>query len=146
MTNLGILHYFLGLQVLPLSDGFFISQSKYVVDLLTHFKMADCKPRITLFQSEVKLSKTCQTPKVDATLYRQMVGSLFYLSHSQFDISFVVDVVSCFMQDPRESHWKAVKRIICYFKGTTRLGIQYCLSSDSLVSFTDSDSTSDNDD
>jgi hypothetical protein len=49
MTDLGLLHYFLGLQVLPLSDGLFLSQSKYVLDLLNHFKMDDCKPCATLF-------------------------------------------------------------------------------------------------
>jgi hypothetical protein len=109
MTDLGTLHYFLGLQVLPLCDGFFISQSKYVMDLLTHFKMVDCKPCATPFQSGVKLTKTCQTPTVDATLYRQLVDSLIYLTHSRPDISFVVSVVSRFMQDPKEIHWKEVK-------------------------------------
>jgi hypothetical protein len=52
MTNIGTLYYFLGLQVLPLRDGFFISQFKYVMDLLTFFKMVDCKPCDTLFQLE----------------------------------------------------------------------------------------------
>ena len=68
MTKLGIQHYFLGLQLLPLSDGLFISQSKYVMDILTHFKMVDRKPCATPFQSRVKLRKNCLTPKVDATL------------------------------------------------------------------------------
>jgi hypothetical protein len=85
MIDLGILHYFLGLQVLPLYNVFFfgnntISQSKYVMDLLTRFNMADCKPRAIHFQSGVKLNKTCQTPKVNATLYRQMVDSLIYFT------------------------------------------------------------------
>jgi hypothetical protein len=59
MIDLGILHYFLGLQVLPLYNGFFISQSKYVMDLLTRFNMADCKPSAIHLQSGVKLNKTC---------------------------------------------------------------------------------------
>jgi hypothetical protein len=94
MTDLGTLHYFLGLQVLPLCYGFFISQSKYVMDLLTHFKMVDSKPCATPFQSGVKLTKTCQTPIVNATLYQQLVNSLIYLTHSRPNISFVVSVVS----------------------------------------------------
>jgi hypothetical protein len=49
MTDLSTLHYFLGLQLLPLCDGFFISQSKFVMDLLTGFKMVDCKPCATPF-------------------------------------------------------------------------------------------------
>ena len=82
MTDLGTPHYFLGLHVLPLCDGFFISQSKYVMDLLTHFKMVDCKLCATKFQYGVKLTKTCQTPTIDATLYRQIVGIPIYLTHS----------------------------------------------------------------
>jgi hypothetical protein len=146
MTDLGTLHYFLGLQVLPLCDGFFISQSKYVMDLLTCFNMVDCKPCATPFQSGVKLTKTYQTPVVDATLYRQLVNNIIYLTHSRPDISFVVSVVSRFMQDPKESHWKEVKQIVHYLKGTTHFGIKYCQSSDSLVGFTDFDWASDNDD
>jgi hypothetical protein len=69
MTDLGTLHYFLGLQVSPLCDGFFISQSKYVLDILIHFKMDNCKPCATPFQSGVKLTKTFQTTIFDATLY-----------------------------------------------------------------------------
>ena len=97
MTNLGTMYYFLGLQVLPLCDGFFISQSKYVMDLLTHLKMADYKPCVTPFQSRVKFTKTYQTPIADATLHRQLVDNIIYLTHSRPDISFVVSVVSEFM-------------------------------------------------
>jgi hypothetical protein len=82
MKDLGLLHYFLGLQVLPLSDGLFLSQSKYVMDLLTHFNMIKYKPCVTPFHSRVKLSKYCLTPKVDITLYRELVDSLICLIHS----------------------------------------------------------------
>jgi hypothetical protein len=79
MTNLGILHYFLGLQVLSMSGGFFISQ---YMDILTNFKMAYCKPCGTPFQSGFKLRKKFQTFKVDATLYQQLVSNP-YLSFSR---------------------------------------------------------------
>jgi hypothetical protein len=69
MTNLGTLHYFFGPQVLPLCDGFSIYQSKYVMDFFTCFNMVYFNPCATPFQSRVKLTKTCQTPLVDATLY-----------------------------------------------------------------------------
>jgi hypothetical protein len=82
MIDLGTLHYFLGFQVLPLCNGFFISQSKYVMDPLTCFKMAYCKPCATPFQTGVKLTKTYQTCVFDATLYQQLVDILIYLSHS----------------------------------------------------------------
>jgi hypothetical protein len=75
MTNLGYLHYFLGLQVLQTKEGFFLSQSKYAYDLLRRFHMEHSKPTPSRFQFGVKLVATC-TLKVDATLYHQLVGSL----------------------------------------------------------------------
>jgi hypothetical protein len=67
------------------------------MDLLTSFKMVDCKLCATPFQSGVNLTNTCQTIIVDATLYRQLVDNIVYLTHSQPNISFVVSVVSWFM-------------------------------------------------
>jgi hypothetical protein len=86
MKDLGTLHYFLGLQVLPLCDSFFISQSKYMMDLLTRFNIADYKPCATPFQYGINLTKTCQTHAVDATLYQQLLDNLIYLTHSQTNI------------------------------------------------------------
>jgi hypothetical protein len=107
------LHYFLGLQVLQTKEGIFLSQSKYACDLLHHFHMEDSKPTPSPFQSGVKLVATCTSPKVDATLYHQLVGSLLYLTHTHPDISFVVGLVSWYMQTPHEIHWKVTKRILC---------------------------------
>jgi hypothetical protein len=78
MTDLGFLHYFLGLQVLQTNEGIFISQSKYACDLLRHFHMDDCKSDPSPFQSGVKIAATCTSPEVDATLYHHLVGSLLY--------------------------------------------------------------------
>jgi hypothetical protein len=125
MTDLGFLHYFLGLQVLQTNEGIFLSQSKYACDLLRHFHMDDCKPSPSPFQSGVKLSATCTSPEVDATLYRQLVGSLLYLTHTRPDLSFAVGLVARYMQTPHESHWKAAKRILCYVRGTVQFGIHY---------------------
>jgi hypothetical protein len=63
MTNLGFLHYFLGLQVLQTNEGIFLSQSNYAFDLLRRFHMEDCKPTRSPFQSRVKLSVTCTSPQ-----------------------------------------------------------------------------------
>lgn len=87
----------LGLQVLPLSYGIFISQSMYVLDLLKCLKMDDCKAYDTPFQSCVKLTNYYESLQVDATLYHQLVSSIIYLSHSRLDISFTVSVVSHFI-------------------------------------------------
>jgi hypothetical protein len=90
MTDLGFLHYFLGLQVLQTNEGIFLSQSKYACDLFRHFHMDDCKPTPSLFQSGVKLTTTCTSPEVDATLYHKLVCSLLYLNHTHPDISLLL--------------------------------------------------------
>jgi hypothetical protein len=76
MTDLGFLHYFLGLQVLQTNEGTFLSQYKHACDLLYLFHVDDCKLSLSPFQSEVKLTATCTSPEVDATMYHQLVGSL----------------------------------------------------------------------
>eukprot|EP00253_Pinus_taeda_P030504 PITA_30504 len=117
MTDLGHLHYFLGLQVLQSKEGISFSQSKYACDLLHHFHMEDCKPTPSPFQSGAKISVTCTSPEVDATLYRQLVGKLLYLTHTRPYLSFVVGLVARFMKNPCASHWKAAKRILRYVRG-----------------------------
>ena len=112
MTDLGYLHYFLGLQVLQSKEGISLSQSKYACDLLRRFHMEDCKPTPSPFQSGVMLSLTCTSPEADAPLYRQLVGSLLYLTHSHPDISFDVDLIALYMKHPHEIHWKETKRIL----------------------------------
>ena len=86
MKNLCILHFFLGIQVLPLSTGLFISPSKYVLDLLKHFKMDNYKECSTPFQLGVNFTKGFESSKVDSMIYRQLVGRLIYLTHSEPDI------------------------------------------------------------
>ena len=79
--------------------------------------MEYCKPAPSPFQSGVKISATCTSPEVDATLYRQLVGSLLYLTHSHPDLSFAIGRVARYMQTPHESHYKAAKRILRYIRG-----------------------------
>ena len=112
MTYLGYMHHFLGLQVLQYKEDISLSQSKYACDLLHHFHMEYCKPTPSPFYSRVKLCLACTSPKLDATLYHQLVGILSYLTHSHPDISFIVCLVSWYMKHPHEIHWKATKRIL----------------------------------
>jgi hypothetical protein len=81
-----------------------------------------------------------ETPLVDNTLYRKLVGSLLYLTHSRPDLSYAVGIVSRFMQEPHELHWKAAKCILRYVQGTITFGIHYAIESTlDLIGFTDSD-------
>ena len=95
---------------------------------------------LRLFQSGVKLNFECTTPLVDATLYHQLVDSLIYLTHNRLDISFVIIMVSRFMQQPHEIHWHASKRILRYLQGTLYYGVFYSSSATILLSgYIDSD-------
>jgi hypothetical protein len=114
MMDMGPLHFFLGLEISQDASGIKLSQAKYARDLLERFHMIDCKFSLTPFLSGVKLEDGGETPLVDNTLYRQLVGSLLYLTHSRPDLSYAVGVVSRFMQEPHELHWKAAKRILRY--------------------------------
>ena len=66
--------------------------------------MSDYKPSPTPFEFSLKLTIDCDTPLVDATSYRQLAGSLIYLSHNKLDISYKINMVSRFMKNPYESH------------------------------------------
>ena len=74
--------------------------------------MTDCKFAPTPFLSRVKLEDSGETPLVDKKMYIQLVGILLYLTHSKPYLSYAVGVVSRFMQEPHELHWKAAKRIL----------------------------------
>ena len=109
--------------------------------------MEDCKPAPSPFQFGVKLFSTCTSPEVDTTLYRHLIGSLLYLTHSHPDLSFVVGRVAHYMQTPHESHLKTTKRILRYIRGTIQFGIHYSTRrTPLLVGFTDSDWADDPDD
>eukprot|EP00253_Pinus_taeda_P036552 PITA_36552 len=125
MTVMGLLNFFLGLEIHQRDSGITISQPKYARDLLARFHMSDCKPAATPFLSGIKLENGKDTPLVDCTLYRQLVGSLLYLTHSRLDLSYVVGAVSRYMQEPHELHWNAAKRILRYVQGRITYGIHY---------------------
>jgi hypothetical protein len=109
--------------------------------------MDDFKPTPSPFQYGVKITATCTSPEVDATMYHQLVGSLLYLNHIHPNLSFVVGLVSRYMKTPHERHWKAAKRILLYVHGTVQFEIHYSLGGTPLlVGFTDSDWVSDPDD
>jgi hypothetical protein len=103
---------FLGIEISQDASGIKLSQAKYARDLLEVFHMTDYKSASTPFLSGVKLEDGGETPLVDNTLYKQLVGIFLYLTHSRPDLSYAVGTVSRFMQEPHELHWKAAKCIL----------------------------------
>eukprot|EP00253_Pinus_taeda_P007975 PITA_07975 len=140
MTNMGLLRYFLGIEVDQNENGIFISQEKYVNEVFGRFNMQEYKAAITPTVMGLKLSKEDSNKDFDPSLYKSIVGSLMYLAATRPDIMFAVSLISGFMERPKEAHWQAAKRIMRYVKGTKRFGILYTSSeSSNLFGYTDSD-------
>ncbi|GKB12329.1 putative ribonuclease H-like domain-containing protein [Tanacetum coccineum] len=145
MSSMGELIFFLGLQVKQKTDGIFISQDKYVVEMLNKFDLASVKPAITLMETKMALTKDEEVDDVDVHLYRSMIGSLMYLTASRHDIMFAVCACSRFQVTPKTSHLNAVKKIFKYLKGKPNLGLWYPReSSFDLEAYSDSDYAGEN--
>nr|CAN63536.1 hypothetical protein VITISV_002860 [Vitis vinifera] len=122
MSDLGMMHYFLGIEMMQYSTGILISQKKYVGEILDRFQMKDCNPVNTPSEFGMKLNKDNGGKKVDDTLYKQIVGSLMYLTITIPDIMHVVSVISRYMEYPTEIHLLAAKRIFRYLKDSDYAG------------------------
>ncbi|GJX34989.1 retrovirus-related pol polyprotein from transposon TNT 1-94 [Tanacetum coccineum] len=125
MSMTGELNFFLGLQIKPIEDGIFFNQSKYIKEMLKKFGLEDSKPMKTSISLDTKLTKDEECESVDSTKYRDMIGSLLYLTASRPDIMFSVCLCTCFQEAPKTSHLEVVKHIFRYIKGTTHLGLWY---------------------
>ncbi|GJU59034.1 uncharacterized mitochondrial protein-like protein [Tanacetum coccineum] len=120
--------------------GIFISQDKYVHEILKKFNYTDVKSASTPTDLERPLVKDADADDVDEHLYRSMIGSLMYLTASRPDIMFAVCACARFQVSPKTSHLLAVKRIFRYLKGKPSLGLWYSKDSPlELVAYTDSD-------
>ncbi|GJW17016.1 putative ribonuclease H-like domain-containing protein [Tanacetum coccineum] len=125
MSSMGELTFFLGLQVEQRKDGIFLSQDKYVYDILKKFGFTTVKTASTPMETHKSLSTNAAEPDVDVHLYRSMIGTLMYLTSSRPDIMFAVCACSRFQVTPKVSHMHAVKRIFRYLKGKPTLGLWY---------------------
>ena len=94
MKDLGMMHYFLGMEVLHNADGISLGQGKYAVEILKRFGMMDCKAMTTPMALNLKLLSDASSKMVDATMYRQMIGSLLYLTNTRPCIFFAVKTLS----------------------------------------------------
>nr|GEZ93833.1 hypothetical protein [Tanacetum cinerariifolium] len=116
MSAMGELNFFLGLQVLQKKDGIFLSQDKYVGDILKKFRYSDIRSANTPMDNENPWGKDGTGKDIDLYLYRSMIGSLMYLTASRPDIMFAVCACARHQVTPKECHLHAVKRIFRYLK------------------------------
>ncbi|GJR88537.1 putative ribonuclease H-like domain-containing protein [Tanacetum coccineum] len=140
MSSIRELTFFLGLQVQQKEDGIFISQDKYVADILKKFDFVTVKTASTPMEPNKALVKDEEADNVDVHLYRSIIGSLMYLTTSRPDITFAVCACARFQVTHKISHLHAVKRIFRYLKGQPKLGLWYPRDSPfDLEAFSDSD-------
>ena len=118
MTDLGPLRYFLGIEVSSTSDGFYISQEKYIQDLLARAALGDERTIETPMELHVQLRPTDGIPLSDPTRYRHLVGSLVYLAVTRPDISYPVHILSQFVSAPTSVHYSHLLRVLRYLRGT----------------------------
>jgi hypothetical protein len=124
VKDLRLLCYFLGIEVSRSTKGIYLSQRKYVLDLLSETSMSRCHPASTPIESNHHITKEGGSP-IDREQYKRLVGCLIYLSHTRPDIAFAVSVVSQFMHEPSSHHMDALMRIIHYLKGCPGKGLLY---------------------
>ncbi|GJX38979.1 putative ribonuclease H-like domain-containing protein [Tanacetum coccineum] len=140
MSSMGELTFFLGLQVQQKKDGIFISQDKYVDEILKKFRFTEVKTASTPIETQKPLLKDEDGEEVDVHMYRSMIGSLMYLTSSRPDIMFAVCACARYQVNPKVSHLHVVKRIFRYLKGQPKLGLWYPKDSPfDLVAYTNSD-------
>ena len=140
MSMMGELTFFLGFQIKQMKEWIFISQEKYTKDLLKRFEIENSKISKTPISTSTKLDKDENGIKVDKKRYRDMIGSLLYLTASRPDIIFSVCVCTRFQASPRGSHLTSFKRIFRYLQGSVNYGLFYSKSATlDLLAYSDVD-------
>nr|GEW07900.1 putative ribonuclease H-like domain-containing protein [Tanacetum cinerariifolium] len=140
MSSMGELTFFLGLQVMQRDDGIFISQDKYVADILKKFDFSSVRTASIPIETNKALLKDEEVEDVDVHLYTSMIRSLMYLTAFRPDIMFDVCACARFQVTPKVLHLYAIKRIFRYLKGQSKLGLWYPRDSPfDLEAFLDSD-------
>lgn len=109
MTDLGLLHYCLGVEAWQTSNNIFVLQTKYARSLLDKFRMTDCKISSITMEKGLKLSTKIGSKTVNQPVYRKIACSLIYLTTTRLDLSFIVSFISRFMTTPKVEHWTTTR-------------------------------------
>ncbi|XP_013729639.1 uncharacterized mitochondrial protein AtMg00810-like [Brassica napus] len=130
MKDLGKLKYFLGIEVAQSDEGIFLSQRKYVLDIIADTGMLGCKPVSIPLEQYHQLATDNGPVMTDPKKYRRLVGRLVYLSITRPELCYTIHLLSQFMQKPREAHWNAALRVVRFLKGCPGQGILLRANSD----------------
>ena len=134
------MRFFLGIEVPQKSDGIYICQNKYALEILRRFGMLESNSVGSPIVPGFKISREGDRNFVDGTYYKQLVGSLMYLIATRLDLMFATGLISRFMAKPSQTHLQVAKRALHYLKGTVNYGIHYKKGGNGeLLAFTDID-------
>ncbi|CAM8940683.1 unnamed protein product [Rhodiola kirilowii] len=137
--DLGTLKYFLGVEVSRSKRGIYLSQRKYVLDLLSETGKLVARPCSAPMTPNIQLTTEGELMD-DPECYRRLVGKLNYLTVTRPDIAYSVSIVSQFLASPTVDHWAALEQILCYLKGAPGKGILYSNHGHTRIEcFTDAD-------
>lgn len=143
MSDLGLLSYYVGIEVKQEQGKITVCQSSYAAKILEDEGMRECNPSFVPMENRLKVGKNCGEV-VDATRYRSVIGSLRYLVNTRPDITYAVGVASRFMEAPGKQHWAVIRQILRYIQGTLGYGCTYKAGGGtSLTGFSDSDHAGD---
>ncbi|KAB2608298.1 hypothetical protein D8674_011466 [Pyrus ussuriensis x Pyrus communis] len=140
MTDLGLLHHFLGMGIVQTKKSIFIHQKKYAMKMLEKFGLQGCKSVGTPLAANERLCKKDGSEAADESEYRKLVGSLLYLTATRPDIMFGTSLLARFMHGPTKKHMGTARRILRYIQGTMDFGIEYVKGKSTvLIGYCDSD-------
>lgn len=140
MKDLGSLYYFLGIEVDRSPTGIFLSQYKYVTDLLKEYKLLSSKPLKLPLDPNLKLTHNYGDPLPYIPAYQQLICKLIYLTLTRPDIAFAIHTLSQFMHQPTTVHMQAAKRVLRYLSNNPSQGILLSSSfAAHLIAYCDSD-------
>jgi hypothetical protein len=125
MSDLGLLSFYLGIEVRQDAGGITLRQAHYAKKNLEMAGMADCKAAATPMEERLRLSRDSTVEEVDVTLYRRIVGSLRYLIHTWSDLTYATGYVSQFLERPTEERLHAMKKILRYIAEMLQYSLRY---------------------
>jgi hypothetical protein len=144
MSDLGLLIYYLGIEVTQKPGEITICQSAYADKIIEVRGMKECNPVDIPMEQQCKLIPGKPDKVLAATKYKSIVGSLRYLVNTRPNLAYFVGMVSRFMETPNSEHWTSIKRIVRYVAGTTQYDCRYVKGDNSeLLGYSDSDHAGD---